>query len=607
MEEFKAKKDKEEKDIPRCQPQGQLFKPQNLIESVFVGLSIFSVVVLILANIVSIDSSLKSIIPHFIADNYPQIMHFAHIVLIIYVIFAMKDMLVRIKKIDLDKEKYNRKLGRFLRFNEEISLIDSIKNSINEFEENLLPNFWSEIANEVRRFDNNVRKKVLKSTLNSIISEKGKSNTVRWIEWIKNYINFSNVKKEQIKDTDDINCRIFIANDNITLFYTFWLCIWGGWLLLYIGMFTFGFMEKNISDPLNSKYSVTVHDFLIKDDINNNYYTKTDSSFIVNNKGIDSLFFSDSNYQKNTNYYSIGDIQNKNIIIFSDTIDSKLRIVMGFDSLCQKSTELYFFDWFTASEKKYRIIKDSLIITSDSLTYETLKEENEIKYRALNNFLIHSDTKTLSLIKLCTFFENAIGHFINLFFFLLFFLLSYRYISKKTIDECEKMKFYLHKDEELNRYNKDRKIFNWISGIAVFITLGLILLDYILTVFSNGESGRVIAQLIVSSLCCISMLFLFGQMNNGCLKLPPVAVGVMYFYAAIQLFAPFRQYWIISEQFIPSETFSFLVTTLCFVAKFMVFFIIRWLFTEGKIAYYFINTAFVSRNYPKYEELFAAK
>jgi hypothetical protein len=93
-------------------------------------------------------------------------------------------------------------------------------------------------------------------------------------------------------------------------------------------------------------------------------------------------------------------------------------------------------------------------------------------------------------------------------------------------------------------------------------------------------------------------------MNNGCLRIPPIAVGVMYFYAAVQLFAPFRGFWIISETYIPPDTFSFLVTTLCFIAKFMVFFIIRWLFLDGKLAFHFINEAYRSRNVPEYEKIF---
>jgi len=139
---------------------------------------------------------------------------------------------------------------------------------------------------------------------------------------------------------------------------------------------------------------------------------------------------------------------------------------------------------------------------------------------------------------------------------------------------------------------------------ASILTIGFIALDYYMTIYSHEEYLRVIAQLLVSSFCCISMVFLFGQMNNGCLKLPPLAIWVMYFYAAVQLFAPFRGYWIISEKFIPPNTFSFFVTTLCFVSKFMVFFIIRWLFSEGRIAYYFLNTAYTSRAFPKYDEIF---
>jgi len=78
----------------------------------------------------------------------------------------------------------------------------------------------------------------------------------------------------------------------------------------------------------------------------------------------------------------------------------------------------------------------------------------------------------------------------------------------------------------------------------------------------------------------------------------------MYFYAGVQLFAPFRGNWIISEKFIPQDTISFLVTTLCFVSKFMVFFIICWLFTEGQIAYYFINATYTNRKSPGYNKIF---
>jgi hypothetical protein len=603
MEDNKAKKETEKKDIPRYQPHGQLFKPQNPIESIFVGLSIFSVLILILANIVNIDSSFKSLIPRFIADNYPQIMHFAHIVLILYVIIEMKNMLVRIKRIDLSKEEYNIKLVRFLKLNEENSLIDSIEKSIKEFSDILQDGKAKEtIESQINTFESNERKKIINSTINSIKIEKGKSNLKRWEEWIKNHINIS--KNTEIT-INSINSYIYVANDNLTKFYNFWLCIWGGWLLLYIGMFTFGFMEKNISDSLNSNYSVTIYDFLIKD-TSNKYYTQTDSLFIKNKREEDSLFISVFNFQKDTTYYSIKAIENKNIIIFSDEISSKHRKKMGFDSLLAVDTKFTFFNWIAASDKKYRIFsynnKDTLRNDSDTSTFVKYMKDDEINASYLVNFKIHDATKVLFIIKICTFFENTIGHFINLFFFLLYFLLSYRYVSGKTIEKCEEMTPV--DKTKVQNFIKDRRKFGLICFCTILITLVLIYIDFKWTVISNEETDRIKAQLIVSSLCCISMLFLFGQMNNGNLKLPSLAVGVMYFYAAIQLFAPFRQYWIISEQFIPSNTFSFLVTTLCFVSKFMVFFIIRWLFTEGKIAYYFISTAFVSRNYPKYKDLF---
>ena len=713
--ESEKKQDIEKSNVAKYLPHRQLFKPKNFIESIFVGLSIFSVIVLILSNIVNIDDSLKSLAPKFIVDNFPQIMHFAHIVLIVYVIIAMRNMFELIKDINEDKETYNKRIKQPIQFKEEIDLInESVTNIKNLFLAQDSHIIAKKIDEEKEKFENRAIEKTVKSAINSIIKEEGKTNRERWKDWIEKYINVSEDKKKY--DVHDINRNIYIANDNLTLFYRLWLCVWGAWLLLYTSMFIFGFMERHISDPLNSRYSITMNDVLIlKDDKSKGYYARTDIPPKGDSHQDQLRLYPD--YKRGTAEYNISDIRDKNIVIFSSAIESVSKKEIGVDSICSGTPDFFFFNWYAESDKKYRIIcKSDSLVNSDNLTY--IKSEDCLKSKdatatatatvatatatvtvatadsvatatatatvataatgttTLNakalgmgatntdtvnvcdrvpidqvkkgvgieqnrlkdlNFTVHDMSTKRSTVNIFVFIENTIGNVINLFFFLLYYLLSYNYMTKKTIrqsfekdypnnvnknakgnakyknckntkecskyDDCKKC-WNCEKNKRYSSYERDRNRFKWFLGIMIGIVLLIIAVDYYVTIGQNKEYLKVYAQLAVSTLCCVSMLFLFGQMNNGCLRLPPLAVWVMYFYAAVQLFAPFRGIWIMSDKFIASDTFSFFVTTLCFISKFMVFFIIRWLFTEGRIAYYFINESYTGREIPEYKKIF---
>ncbi|GHV43539.1 hypothetical protein FACS1894180_2940 [Bacteroidia bacterium] len=152
----------------------------------------------------------------------------------------------------------------------------------------------------------------------------------------------------------------------------------------------------------------------------------------------------------------------------------------------------------------------------------------------------------------------------------------------------------LKADEGFN--DKERKnICSFWCYFVVFalLVIGISIWDGFVTFGTDGSPvGRLISQLLIAALTCISMMLVFGEMNNVCLKLSDGAVAIMFLYAGIQLFAPFGNKEIINETYISSPLFTFFITTLCFFGKFMVFMIIRWMFTGGRLSYVFIDSAF---------------
>jgi hypothetical protein len=238
------------------------------------------------------------------------------------------------------------------------------------------------------------------------------------------------------------------------------------------------------------------------------------------------------------------------------------------------------------------------------------------------------------LKKLFMCIENALGHIVNFFMFLMFFMYQFSYSGAMAFAELKRKE--REKDWKTKKLRKTKnlweniqimwacilyKLWNFFGSIEIpeesiikddkhlkeelkntgsfivyfIVVLGftciIIFIDHYL-IYSDQPFYSFYAQLIVSALTCISMMFLFGQLNNGKLRLPGMAVGVMFFYAAIQLFSPFRDREIMQPiGFLNKDTFDFIITTLCFIAKFMVFFIIRWMFTGGRLAYCFFDRA----------------
>jgi hypothetical protein len=226
------------------------------------------------------------------------------------------------------------------------------------------------------------------------------------------------------------------------------------------------------------------------------------------------------------------------------------------------------------------------------------------------------------------FTEDALGHTVNFFMFLMFFMYQFSYSGTMVFPQLKQRRgkiiwenkkkwgcwglfkirvayiLYIFKNffgsipsekliidnEHLEEELKNTGAFILYSIAVLLFTAFMIIIDFCL--IFNKDNHQFYAQLLVSTLTCVSMMFLFGQLNNGKLRLPGMAVVVMFFYAAVQLFSPFRDIEIMqSVGLLKTETFDFIVTTLCFIAKFMVFFIIRWMFTDGRFAYCSLDRA----------------
>ncbi|GHT34568.1 hypothetical protein AGMMS49574_22250 [Bacteroidia bacterium] len=553
-----SKDNKKESRTTGQLPHRQLFKPENTIEGIFVGLSICSVLVLILSNIVNIDSSLKTIVPEFIHYNFPQIMHILHICLITYVLFEMYGMYEDIR--------------------------------------------------EIRPYKDDIKRKNEQDTY-----------LKRWQQWIEENIDFLKEEKDKYscynksvyinenENRNRINYRIRVTNANMKATHTLWICVWATWLLLYIGMFTSGFMEQTLVQP-NEKSRKIETRIILNDSILSTYQVKD----IVRGRTD-----------------SINTVQ-----LIVNSTDTVIPLVNGYKTI-RGETTLF---------SKFRI--DSL-----TLGYVVTKK---IDNKPINNKDYYQEKRKLK--RLFMFTEDALGHIVNFFMFLMFFMYQFSYSGTMAFSElkqrkeekeekwkikwkkiksireglklarrknlkkkdilswfiivfvnpllfklagglyCLKNKFgcidftkeKIINDNQLKKELKNTNAFILYFIFVLIFTIGFICLDYCLIFndFNDDNTKQFYAQLLVSTLTCISMMFLFGQLNNGKLRLPGMAVVVMFFYAAIQLFSPFRDREIMqSVGFLNTETFDFIVTTLCFIAKFMVFFIIRWMFTDGRFAY----------------------
>ena len=597
-------------------PNIQLFKPEGIIEGIIVGVSVLSGLILILYNIIGIEPTLKYAIPRFIANNFPQIMNVAHIALIVYALIAMSSMLELIKGIDLNKEK-----------NKETSEKDKDTQTNSE--------------------DADLRYK-------------------RWSDWIMQNINIKLIDKKNKEyniPERNINRNIRIANDNLRAFYIIWLIIWGGWLLLYCGMFISEFLPSQIKDPLESKYAINIY--------NNAAFVRDNTSDSLIYLKIEKL-----RNELNTSYnfvpgltkdfilinpnkqYTVKELEFNDIVVFKDTINkSKIS-----DNIQAIIPPILFFNWLNpkGKQKDYRvfvhqqdvsqkkeIISDTLcadiseaanaitthykkgksgkLIELKTLFTDIPKQESkylsvkggsveigdytEIKIDTLQSktIMVHGMNKRFELKHYFIFIENTIGNFINLCFFILYYILAHHRVSMSTLKELsiDKSKDSYKKSWlsrfwffviSKNSYKKSHKNFWMFVLIGILLNGVLIVYDFYVTVKGNDQSLIIKPQLIVSTLCCVSMLFMFGQLNTGSLRLPLIGIIVMYMYAAIQLFFPFSGHWVLSNQYISADSFRFFFLTFCFISKFMVFTIIRWLLKDGILAYYFFKETYESQN-----------
>ncbi|MDR0541931.1 MAG: hypothetical protein LBH19_06925 [Dysgonamonadaceae bacterium] len=542
MDTFQKNKGRQSR-VSNYLPHRQLFKPENIVESIFVGLSVCSVLVIILANIVNIDSTLKVLAPKFVAQNFQEIMHFLHILLILYVLFEMRKLY------------------------EDIRETRPVKDAIKE-------------------------------------ACKKETNLTRWQHWIKENIDVRKEEKEVYgcyrnnpdeKTKDDcinrMNYRIKIANANMKMTHTLWMCVWASWLLIYIGLFSSGF-QKQTFEQKTEKSRIAIS---ITDRQNQTYYVKS--------------------FYKNDEWIVSG---RPDTVIIRD----------GGKGLQKKEpdTVLYLSNVYPTADSDIvfsKLIRDSL------LAYKITKEIPPVFQQQQDEE--NADEKE-KLKQYFMFGENTLGHIINLAVFLMFFMYQFAYSGTLIFPELKRRKntgeiikesplarglYWLYDkflvireaaedeklgDELFKKELKNTNNFILFCMAVCALTSAFILIDGRYLTLKGHKDNVFYAQLLVSAMTCVSMMLLFAQTNNGKLRLPGSAIAVMFFYAAVQLFSPFRNTEIVQPIGFLNTHFDFLVTTLCFIAKFMVFFIIRWMFTGGRLAYNFIDTAIKSHPETKTNE-----
>lgn len=435
------KKTREEKNEITASrfPHRQLFKPQTIIEKIFVVLSVLSVIVAILSNAIAIDDSLRAFIPRIIYRNFNVIMHAAHIALIVYVIVAMTNMLELIPNIDLKAAKTKRE-----------------------------------------------------------------GLTRKWNSWIRNYVNIrpkpeTTGSGEEGFSTGVINGKIEIANENLNLFYKFWVYIWIFWLVMYIGMFVSTFVDKNNINPNHQLPSV-------------NY-----ENVISPSRG---------KMEKNTVVFSNDSVE----YMHEDLRDKPLYIVRNPAEGLTPAMPVYYFDlpggFSVMLNDTMRIVSDSVqmfntfdlpLATAGSRVYEinTARFINPDSIKAsivkglevsefsvspvkLTGVYIDGNAPGDRIVNMFIFFENTVGIAINVLFFWLYYILAFRYSRE---DRKEKFKF------------------NIAKAITIFIGSAIVVIDFISLFCLNSDIYKTIMQLVILGLCSILMFMLFSQMNNGYLRI----------------------------------------------------------------------------------------
>jgi len=89
-----------------------------------------------------------------------------------------------------------------------------------------------------------------------------------------------------------------------------------------------------------------------------------------------------------------------------------------------------------------------------------------------------------------------------------------------------------------------------------------------------------------------SMLAAFSRLGSGFFRIPLSALLIMLFYSAVQpLF--FADKDLLNEE-LKSGQLLFIINFICLIGKFALLYIIKWIFSNYRIAYYFINEQIIN-------------
>jgi len=180
----------------------------------------------------------------------------------------------------------------------------------------------------------------------------------------------------------------------------------------------------------------------------------------------------------------------------------------------------------------------------------------------------------------------------------------------------------VNKYDEYEKYNETKKEKykeieiprnRWkITAWSIFIVSIVFLLFYNLSKIDNGwckyfkiinikDDWYEVSVYISVLLGACSMLAAFSRLGSGFFRIPLSALLIMLFYSAVQpLF--FADKDLLNEE-LKSGQLLFIINFICLIGKFALLYIIRWIFSDYRIAYYFINEQIINNKKISDEDL----
>jgi hypothetical protein len=147
--------------------------------------------------------------------------------------------------------------------------------------------------------------------------------------------------------------------------------------------------------------------------------------------------------------------------------------------------------------------------------------------------------------------------------------------------------------KEFNYAHTKKNITGW-GILCALIFLGITAFLIYFTIYSDVKSVGYKSVMYLSILLgACSMLAAFSRLGGGTLRIPVSALLIMLFYSAVQpLFFAEKDF---GEVDIRSGQLLFIINLTCLIGKFALLYIIKWIFSDYRIAYYFINEQ-ITRN-----------